>query len=71
VLADWWFSLALSKDIYQSMPGKRTFRRYSLLAQKVIGSPENHPLKGLNGTLAPIDSYLAKPALTGRALKTF
>jgi hypothetical protein len=71
VLADWWFSLALSKDIYQPMPGKRTLRWFYWLTQKVIASSERQPFKGLNGTLAATVSCLAKRDLMGWALKTF
>jgi hypothetical protein len=56
VLADWWFSLALPKDIYQSMPGKRTLRRLYWPTQKVIALSESQPLKGLNGIFAAIAS---------------
>jgi hypothetical protein len=50
VLADWWFSLALSRNIYQPMPGKRARRRYSLFTQKAIALSESQPLKGLSDT---------------------
>jgi hypothetical protein len=56
VLADWWFSLAPSKKIYQPIPGKRTFRGFDWPTQKVIALSESQPLKGLSDTLAAIAS---------------
>jgi hypothetical protein len=71
VLADWWFSLALSKDIYQPIRGKRMHGQYSWLTRRVIASSESQPLKGLSDTLAAIASRRAKPALTGVGIKNF
>jgi hypothetical protein len=69
VLADWWFSLALSKVIYQPRPDKRTLRRFYWLTQEVIVLSESQPFKGLNGTLAAIVSCLAKRDLMGVGIK--
>jgi hypothetical protein len=67
VLADWWFSLALSKDIYQPMTPERARSRRSLLTHKVIALSESQLLKGLSA----IASSLEKACLMGVALKTF
>jgi hypothetical protein len=71
VLADWWFSLALSKDIYQPTPRERTRRRDSLLTQKVIALSESPPLKGLSDTWAAIASCLERACLMGMGIKNF
>jgi hypothetical protein len=71
VLADWWFSLALSKDIYQLMPGKQAYRRYSWLTEKVLALSESQPLKGLSDTLAAIVSGLRRAWPDGSGIKNF
>jgi hypothetical protein len=71
VLADWWFSLALSKDLYQLMPGKKAYRRYSWLTEKVLASSERQPLKGLSDTLAAIVSGLGRAWSDGSGIKNF
>jgi hypothetical protein len=71
VLADWWFSLALSKGIFQPMQDKGACRRFSGLTQKVVTLSESQLLKGLSDTWVGYHLVCRKPDVTKRALKTF
>src|SRR5271156_6690979 len=70
VLADWWFSLALSKDIYQPMPGERTRGRLSQLRQKATALSESQPLKGLTGTWDAMASCPERACLMQASIKS-
>jgi hypothetical protein len=71
VLADWWFSLALSKDIYQPIPGGRRQQTGFFAYSKVIALAESQPLKGLSDSRVAIASCLDRACLMGVAIKNF
>jgi hypothetical protein len=54
VLADWWFSLALSQNICQAKAGKSAAQTVFLGYSKMIASSESQPLKGLSDNWAAI-----------------